>query len=480
MTDVNLTYSVGTVSVGVGDTTVVGVGGLWSQSTNVRQWDLISIDNGPLVPIIASAADDTHVTIPAWTGAAKAAVTYVIYQISPLRFVGGQAMADVDNMLANLNTDGWYRYVNPAFADPTAAKLTANEGQFALKYSTRQVWIMTGGVWVFVQYLGQTYGGSSVTSFAIGTGSKAFTTDPALAYLPGNYIRASSAASGANFMEGFVTSYAAGILTLNIVRVGGTGTHVDWNFSISGAPGIGDVVAANNGSDFADVDVTLDTLHGVSFVAQSLSTAQKLQARTNIDVPNTYTALLSGSGTYTPPTGCKYYFIRRRGGGGGGAAGMIGGNPGGNGGSTTVGSSIAGGGFGGGSYGNAGATGGNAGGGNILNLSGSSSAPSFGAGGGSPTIAQGNCGAGEGCGMGGWPGTNGFNAGINSGAGGGGGGGTTGGGNGGSQGGYVESFGVAVPFSYAVGAGGPGGVAGGGGYAGGAGGAGWIVVEEIY
>lgn len=150
MPDVDLTYTAGTCSVGVGDTTVVGVATLWAQPTNVRQWDMISIDGGPLVPIIAAPTNDLALSIPAWTGAAKVGVTYVIYQISPRRFVGSDAMTDVETMLAGLNTDGWYRYVNPAFADPTAAGLVANEGQFALKYTTGQLWIMSGGVWVSV------------------------------------------------------------------------------------------------------------------------------------------------------------------------------------------------------------------------------------------------------------------------------------------------------------------------------------------
>jgi hypothetical protein len=150
MPDVDLIYNAGTCSVAVGATSVVGIATLWNQPTNVRQWDLISINGGPLVPIIASPVDDTHITIPAWAGTAQTTVSYVIYQVSPLRFVGAQAMVDVETMLAALNTDGWYRYVNPAFAGPTEQGIVANEGQFALKYTSGQLWIMTGGVWVSV------------------------------------------------------------------------------------------------------------------------------------------------------------------------------------------------------------------------------------------------------------------------------------------------------------------------------------------
>lgn len=146
--DVNLSYSIGTVSVAANGTVVTGVGPLWSQSPNVRQWDVISINGAPAVPIVSNPTDDLHLSIPAWKGGDLANVSYVIYQISPLRYAGGQTLADIDDMLAKINTDGWYIYVNPAFADPTAQGLVANEGQFALKYTTGQLWIMSGAVWI--------------------------------------------------------------------------------------------------------------------------------------------------------------------------------------------------------------------------------------------------------------------------------------------------------------------------------------------
>jgi hypothetical protein len=103
--------------------------------------------------------------------------------------------------------------------------------------------------WVFVGDLtagppgpaGAAYGGTSATSFLIGAGSKAFTTQAGLAYVIGGYVRASSAANGANYMEGYVTAYAGTTLTLNVTAIGGGGTFADWGFSISSlvAPNIG-------------------------------------------------------------------------------------------------------------------------------------------------------------------------------------------------------------------------------------------------
>nr|DAH82764.1 MAG TPA: hypothetical protein [Caudoviricetes sp.] len=143
---VDLTYSTGTVSVSGGGTVVTGAGGYWSSSANVRQWDAISI-NGAIPVLITGVTDDTHLTIPAWQGATQAAVPYVIYQLSPLRFAGGLAMADVSAMIAAFNSQGFYWFVGPALSSPDPSY--GEEGQFARQSSTGKEWLKTGGVWVY-------------------------------------------------------------------------------------------------------------------------------------------------------------------------------------------------------------------------------------------------------------------------------------------------------------------------------------------
>jgi hypothetical protein len=84
---------------------------------------------------------------------------------------------------------------------------------------------------------GAGYGGTSTTSLAIATGSKAFTTQAGLAYVVGSRVRAASAADPADFMEGVVTAYVTTTLTILVDLIGGTGTDADWSFSIAGEPG---------------------------------------------------------------------------------------------------------------------------------------------------------------------------------------------------------------------------------------------------
>jgi hypothetical protein len=99
---------------------------------------------------------------------------------------------------------------------------------------------------------GESYACTSATSFAIGTGSMAFTTQTGLAWLPGARARASSLASGANYMEGIVTAYSGTTLTVNISKVAGSGTHADWQISLAGDPGSGDLLSTNNLSDLSN------------------------------------------------------------------------------------------------------------------------------------------------------------------------------------------------------------------------------------
>jgi len=84
---------------------------------------------------------------------------------------------------------------------------------------------------------GAGYAATSTTSLAIGTGSTSFTTQAGLAYSTGAFVRASSAANGANYMQGLVTSYSGTTLVFNVTETGGSGTHADWNINLVGNTG---------------------------------------------------------------------------------------------------------------------------------------------------------------------------------------------------------------------------------------------------
>jgi hypothetical protein len=144
MSDTDLSYAIGTVSVSADGTIVTGNGTIWS-GVNARQWDWIAIDGADPVPI-TSVTDETHLTIAPWAGGDKSAVDYVIYQLSPLRFAGGQAMADVSTMIARINTQGFVWTLPTGVHTPDG--YVAEDGQYIEDTSTNERWKMESGVWV--------------------------------------------------------------------------------------------------------------------------------------------------------------------------------------------------------------------------------------------------------------------------------------------------------------------------------------------
>lgn len=74
------------------------------------------------------------------------------------------------------------------------------------------------------------YGGTSVTSLLIGTGSKSFVTQAGKSWVAGQIVVASN---GANYMKGTVTSYASTTLVVNVTRIVGSGTFASWTIGLS-------------------------------------------------------------------------------------------------------------------------------------------------------------------------------------------------------------------------------------------------------
>lgn len=84
---------------------------------------------------------------------------------------------------------------------------------------------------------GLSYGGTSATSNTIGTGSKTFAgVGTSLAYQIGDYVRAHSVSAPGNYIEGNVSAYASGSITINATLAIGTGTFTDWALSVSASP----------------------------------------------------------------------------------------------------------------------------------------------------------------------------------------------------------------------------------------------------
>lgn len=77
--------------------------------------------------------------------------------------------------------------------------------------------------------------GSSVTSFAIGSGSKSFNTNQAGGWIKvGDYVSIVDHANAANYMRGWVTAFDGtdgNPLTVNVTKTGGVGTLANWHIT---------------------------------------------------------------------------------------------------------------------------------------------------------------------------------------------------------------------------------------------------------
>jgi len=92
---------------------------------------------------------------------------------------------------------------------------------------------------------------TSSTSYAISLGSATFATQSGKQFAVGSTILiASGAAPNTNWMVGQITGYSGTTLDVTVTSVGGSGTHTDWQISISGRTGPQGTAGAN-GSDGA-------------------------------------------------------------------------------------------------------------------------------------------------------------------------------------------------------------------------------------
>lgn len=139
---------------------------------------------------------------------------------------------------------------------------------------------------------------TSTTSLPIASGSATFTTQAGKIFNSGEFLVAASNANAANYMHGQITSYSGTTLVLNVLDTGGTGTHADWNLSISGPQGPAGTSGAgaspggtngqlqyNNSSAFggftAGGDLTVNTSTGAFTVTKTNGSAFAASATTD-------------------------------------------------------------------------------------------------------------------------------------------------------------------------------------------------------
>ena len=95
------------------------------------------------------------------------------------------------------------------------------------------------------------YNLTSVSSVAIATGSKTFTTNLSnisTAFTVGTRVRVAYVTTPANYMEGVITSFSGTTLVVNVDSIGGSGTYANWTVSVAGIQGSNGVTSFSGNS----------------------------------------------------------------------------------------------------------------------------------------------------------------------------------------------------------------------------------------
>jgi len=205
---------------------VSNLSGTWSTDLAAGDWNLV-IDIQQIKAYVAAAA--------ASAAAASASATAAATSATSASNSAAAAAIDADDAdIARIAAEA---------AEAAAAISAAQAANYAASYS-----------------------GTSTTSLAITTGAKVFTTQANKLWVNGQFLQIASNASALNYMHGTVTSYSGTTLTMNITDIGGTGTHTDWNISISGTQGAigpagpgGDVFSNTSTSVVDEIALFADT-----------------------------------------------------------------------------------------------------------------------------------------------------------------------------------------------------------------------------
>lgn len=306
-------YSTGTASVSAGGTTVTGTGTIWS-GVNARPGDIFQIGN--FQTIITEVVDTDMLTIPPWGGGNQSGATYTIWQWFPQRVAGAEVSAAVNQLVAALETDGFFVFVDSALTEPDPS--LGNEGQYAFQPTTGKTWAKVSGVWT---YLGiykafQLRGAwDSGTDYAVNdvvtlNGSSYICVSGHTNHTPPNttywQVLAAKGDPGdaATVAVGSVTTVAYGAPAT--VTNSGTSDAAILDFEIpAGEPGTGDLIAANNLSDLASAEASRKNLgiptvlpgylSGLTLSTAGSSTTFAVAAGVAVDDSNTDFMRLSAS-----------------------------------------------------------------------------------------------------------------------------------------------------------------------------------------
>jgi hypothetical protein len=288
MADYHRWYRAGTISVVNGATVATGLLTAWL--ANARPGDEISFDGGGKWYEVASVEDNTSLTLGSAFGETTVSGgAYAIGRSGPawsqVADVAVQFAALIDSQTDIFSGDG-------APSDELGA-----DGSAYFQQTPPTFYLKSGGTWGSGVSIvggqgpaGPGFAATSSTSLSIGTGSKALTVGTGLAYAAGARARAYATSDATKWMEGLVTSYTGGVLTINVDKTNGSGTISNWTINVAGEPGAkGDKGDTGTKGDTGNTGATGAAPYGTSATSRGIGTGSM--------VFTTQTGLAFGPGT---------------------------------------------------------------------------------------------------------------------------------------------------------------------------------------
>lgn len=136
--------------------------------------------------------------------------------------------------------------------------MTLNSGKYLTTNGTVPSWdavnistaVVTGVLPIINGGTGQTtlpgYKATSVSSNVIGIGTKIFTIGTGYSFATGNRVRVTDSLNSANFVEGNLTDYSAGDITIDVDTKVGSGTKFDWLINLGSGRDIYNCISTSN------------------------------------------------------------------------------------------------------------------------------------------------------------------------------------------------------------------------------------------
>lgn len=206
------------------------------QASGIGTWTKLAVSDGMVVYVSAEAVNYQRQSGEwvAWANILAPSVSYMrrlsVEDVQAQNTAGGTTLTNTwHDRTLNTTIVNTLTTANGAATDAALATnvMTVPAGTYDVMFGAP----IYGNYYTRTRLISATEA-DSATSFAVGTGSKAFTVASGLAFAAGQEVYIYSSGTPTRIMEGSVVSYSGTTLTVSVSRTSGSGTSTDWKIAI--------------------------------------------------------------------------------------------------------------------------------------------------------------------------------------------------------------------------------------------------------